>query len=91
VARNAAFTAMEIGAVAELYPAQLTIGLGHGMAGWMRQIGAYPRSPLTVLAEHIQAAWGDRTIGRADHPDLSRVRHQLRERCRVQIGGDVRG
>jgi 5,10-methylenetetrahydromethanopterin reductase len=39
VARNAAFTAMEIGAVAELYPAQLTIGLRHGMAGWMRQIG----------------------------------------------------
>ena len=23
--------------------------------GWMRQIGAYPRSPLTALAEHIQA------------------------------------
>lgn len=43
VARNAAFTAMEIAAVAELYPARLTIGLGHGMAGWMRQIGAYPR------------------------------------------------
>jgi alkanesulfonate monooxygenase SsuD/methylene tetrahydromethanopterin reductase-like flavin-dependent oxidoreductase (luciferase family) len=41
--------------VAELYPARLTIGLGHGMAGWMRQIGAYPRSPLTALAEHIQA------------------------------------
>lgn len=55
VARNAAFTAMEIAAVAELYPARLTIGLGHGMAGWMRQIGAYPRSPLTALAEHIQA------------------------------------
>jgi alkanesulfonate monooxygenase SsuD/methylene tetrahydromethanopterin reductase-like flavin-dependent oxidoreductase (luciferase family) len=55
VARNAAFTAMEIAAVAGLYPARLTIGLGHGMAGWMRQIGAYPRSPLTALAEHIQA------------------------------------
>jgi 5,10-methylenetetrahydromethanopterin reductase len=55
VVRNAAFTAMEIAAVAELYPARLTIGLGHGMAGWMRQIGAYPRSPLTALAEHIQA------------------------------------
>jgi 5,10-methylenetetrahydromethanopterin reductase len=55
VARNAAFTAMEIAAVAELYPARLMIGLGHGMAGWMRQIGAYPRSPLTALAEHIQA------------------------------------
>jgi 5,10-methylenetetrahydromethanopterin reductase len=55
VARNAAFTAMEIAAVAGLYPARLIIGLGHGMAGWMRQIGAYPRSPLTALAEHIQA------------------------------------
>ena len=55
VARNAAFTAMEIATVAELYPARLIIGLGHGMAGWMRQIGAYPRSPLTALAEHIQA------------------------------------
>jgi 5,10-methylenetetrahydromethanopterin reductase len=55
VARNAAFTAMEIAAVAELHPGRLTVGLGHGMAGWMRQIGAYPPSPLTALAEHIQA------------------------------------
>jgi len=55
VARNAAFTAMEIAALAELYPARLMIGLGHGMAGWMRQIGAYPRSPLTALAEYLQA------------------------------------
>jgi 5,10-methylenetetrahydromethanopterin reductase len=55
VARNAAFTAMEIAAVAGLYPARLIVGVGHGMAGWMRQIGAYPRSPLTALAEHIQA------------------------------------
>jgi 5,10-methylenetetrahydromethanopterin reductase len=46
---------MEIAAVAELYPARLTIGLAHGMAGWMRQIGAYPRSPLIALAGHIQA------------------------------------
>ena len=55
VARNAAFTAMEIATVAALYPARVTIGLGHGMAGWMRQIGAHPRSPLTALGEHIQA------------------------------------
>jgi 5,10-methylenetetrahydromethanopterin reductase len=41
--------------VAGLHPARLMIGLGHGMAGWMHQIGAYPRSPLTALAEHIQA------------------------------------
>jgi 5,10-methylenetetrahydromethanopterin reductase len=25
------------------------------MADWMRQIGAYPRSPLTALAEYLQA------------------------------------
>jgi 5,10-methylenetetrahydromethanopterin reductase len=55
VARNAAFTAMEIATLAELYPARLIVGLGHGMAGWMRQIGAYPRSPLTALGEHLQA------------------------------------
>jgi 5,10-methylenetetrahydromethanopterin reductase len=42
VARNAAFTAMEIAAVAERYPARLTIGLGHGMAGWMAR-SARPR------------------------------------------------
>jgi 5,10-methylenetetrahydromethanopterin reductase len=53
--RHAAFTAMEIAAVAGLYPARLIIGLGHGMAGWMRQIGAYLRSPLTALAEYLQA------------------------------------
>jgi 5,10-methylenetetrahydromethanopterin reductase len=55
VARNAAFTAMEIAALAKLYPARLIVGLGHGMADWMRQIGAYPRSPLTALAEYLQA------------------------------------
>jgi alkanesulfonate monooxygenase SsuD/methylene tetrahydromethanopterin reductase-like flavin-dependent oxidoreductase (luciferase family) len=55
VARNAAFIAMEVAALAELYADRVTIGLGHGMADWMRQIGAYPRSPLTALSEHIQA------------------------------------
>jgi alkanesulfonate monooxygenase SsuD/methylene tetrahydromethanopterin reductase-like flavin-dependent oxidoreductase (luciferase family) len=55
VARNAAFVAMEVAALAELYPGRVTLGLGHGMAGWMRQIGALPRSPLTALGEHLDA------------------------------------
>ena len=55
VARNAAFTAMELAALAEMYPGRVVVGLGHGMAGWMRQIGAAPRSPLTALGEHLQA------------------------------------
>jgi 5,10-methylenetetrahydromethanopterin reductase len=55
VARNAAFTAMELAALAEMYPGRVVAGLGHGMAAWMRQIGAAPRSPLTALGEHLQA------------------------------------
>jgi 5,10-methylenetetrahydromethanopterin reductase len=55
VARNAAFTAMEVAALAEMYPGRLTVGLGHGMRDWMRQIGAAPASPLTALAEHLDA------------------------------------
>ncbi|HEX3815559.1 MAG TPA: LLM class flavin-dependent oxidoreductase [Mycobacteriales bacterium] len=55
VARNAAFTAMEVAALAELYPGRVVLGLGHGMTGWMKQVGAYPRSPLTALGEHLDA------------------------------------
>ncbi|MDA0562784.1 LLM class flavin-dependent oxidoreductase [Streptomonospora sp. S1-112] len=55
VARNAAFTAMEVAALAEAHPGRFTAGLGHGMRDWMRQIGAAPASPLTALAEHLDA------------------------------------
>jgi alkanesulfonate monooxygenase SsuD/methylene tetrahydromethanopterin reductase-like flavin-dependent oxidoreductase (luciferase family) len=55
VTRNASFIAMEVATLAALYPGRVTVGLGHGMAGWMRQIGAYPRSPVTALSEYVQA------------------------------------
>ncbi|MFC7327643.1 LLM class flavin-dependent oxidoreductase [Marinactinospora rubrisoli] len=55
VARNAAFTAMELAALAEAHPGRLIAGLGHGVPAWMRQIGAAPASPLTALAEHLDA------------------------------------
>jgi len=97
VARNAAFTAMEIAAVAELYPARLMIGLGHGMAGWMRQIGAYPRSPLTALAEHIQAIRallaGESVSVARQHPYRAAGhcrRGKTTARCR-RLGRTVRG
>ena len=54
-ARNPAFAAMELATLAELYPGRLTIGLGHGMPGWMRQVGAWSASPLTLLAEYLDA------------------------------------
>ena len=47
--RNAAFTAMEAATLAELFPGRVDIGIGHGMPGWMRQVGAWPASPLTML------------------------------------------
>ena len=48
-ARNVAFAALEIAFLANLYPERLIVGIGHGMADWMRQVGAHPSSPLTLL------------------------------------------
>jgi 5,10-methylenetetrahydromethanopterin reductase len=54
-ARNAAFATLEANTLAELFPGRTTIGVGHGMPGWMRQVGAWPASPLTMLEETISA------------------------------------
>jgi len=54
-ARNAAFAAMEIATLAELFPHRLIVGIGHGMPAWMRKVGAWPKSPLTLLEEYITA------------------------------------
>ncbi len=51
VVRNPVFAAMEIATLARLYPGRFLPGLGHGMAGWMRQIGAFPKSQLMALEE----------------------------------------
>ena len=53
--RNAAFTTLEIATLAELFPGRITVGIGHGMPAWMRQIGAWPASPLTLLEETLLA------------------------------------
>ena len=52
-ARNPAFAAMEIATVAQLFPGRVDLGVGHGMPGWMRSVGAWPRSPLRLLEEHL--------------------------------------
>ena len=52
-ARNVAFAAMEIATLAGLYPARLTVGVGHGIPGWLDQVGARPSSPLTLLDEYV--------------------------------------
>src|SRR5262249_12427843 len=55
VARNAAFSAMEIATLARIYPGRVLAGFGHGVANWMRQIGAFPTSQLGALEEVTSA------------------------------------
>ena len=55
VVRNAAFIAMEFAALARLHPGRFAGGLGHGMPGWMAQVGAAAASPLTALEESVDA------------------------------------
>ncbi|MBD7957643.1 LLM class flavin-dependent oxidoreductase [Microbacterium sp. Sa4CUA7] len=52
-ARNAAFAAMELATLTQLFPGRVHAGIGHGMPGWMRQIGAWPDRPLRALEQHV--------------------------------------
>lgn len=51
VVRNPVFAAMEIATLARMYPGRFLPGFGHGVASWMRQIGAFPKSQLKALEE----------------------------------------
>src|SRR5215472_6920982 len=56
--RNVALTAMEAAALERMFPGRITVGVGHGVQDWMGQVGARPASPLTLLAEYLQALRG---------------------------------
>lgn len=53
--RSPALYAMEIATLARVYPGRVVAGLGHGVPDWMRQVGAAPKSPLTLLEETVTA------------------------------------
>jgi alkanesulfonate monooxygenase SsuD/methylene tetrahydromethanopterin reductase-like flavin-dependent oxidoreductase (luciferase family) len=55
VARNPAIVAMELATLAGLGPGRLIGGIGHGVQEWMGQIGTRQPSPLTALAEVLDA------------------------------------
>ena len=63
VVRNPVFAAMEIATLARLYPGRFLPGLGHGVAEWMHQIGAFPKSQL-------------KSAGRGDGYDLGIARRR---------------
>jgi 5,10-methylenetetrahydromethanopterin reductase len=56
--RSAALAAMEVGTLAEVFPGRVQVGIGHGMPQWMRQVGVWPGSPLTLLEEYFDAVRG---------------------------------
>jgi alkanesulfonate monooxygenase SsuD/methylene tetrahydromethanopterin reductase-like flavin-dependent oxidoreductase (luciferase family) len=51
--RSAAFAAMEIATLEQLFPGRTDVGIGHGMPGWMRQAGVWPQRPLAFLTEYV--------------------------------------
>ncbi|MBR7839771.1 LLM class flavin-dependent oxidoreductase [Actinospica durhamensis] len=53
--RNPALLAMELATLARLHPGRLAAGIGHGVPQWMRQVGAWPKSPLALLEETAHA------------------------------------
>jgi 5,10-methylenetetrahydromethanopterin reductase len=55
VFRNPVACAMEIATLARLHPGRFIAGLGHGVPGWMDQIGALPTKPVRALEETVTA------------------------------------
>jgi len=53
VVRHPAVTAMEIATLAGAHPGRLQVGIGHGVPAWIRQMGLYPKSPLSTLREVV--------------------------------------
>ena len=50
--RNVALTAMEVAALHRLFPGRVTVGVGHGVQGWMGQVGR-PRGVPGDLARRV--------------------------------------
>jgi 5,10-methylenetetrahydromethanopterin reductase len=76
VVRNPAILAMELATLAALGPGRLIGGIGHGVQEWMGQIGARQPSPLTALAEVLDAV---RALLRGEQVTASGRFVQLRE------------
>jgi alkanesulfonate monooxygenase SsuD/methylene tetrahydromethanopterin reductase-like flavin-dependent oxidoreductase (luciferase family) len=53
--RNVALTAMEMATLHRLFPNRVGFGVGHGVQDWMGQVGARVDSPMTLMAEYLDA------------------------------------
>ena len=79
--RNPLFVAMEITLLARLYPGRFMPGFGHGVDGWMKQIGAAPKSTMKALEETVNAVrallLGENVTMQGDHVHLDKVQLKL--------------
>jgi len=80
-AYNPLFAAMEITTLAGAFPGRFLPGFGHGVSGWMDQIGARPRSSLNALEETVAAVRkllrGELVNIQGEQVKLDRVQMQL--------------
>ncbi|GAA2017063.1 LLM class flavin-dependent oxidoreductase [Catenulispora yoronensis] len=53
--RNPALFAMEVATLARVFPGRFAPGLGHGVSGWLEQVGATPGSSMARLEETLTA------------------------------------
>ncbi|MFE7957842.1 LLM class flavin-dependent oxidoreductase [Streptomyces sp. NPDC057413] len=53
--RNVAVTAMEAATLERMFPGRAILTVGHGVQGWMGQVGARAESPMTLLREYLLA------------------------------------
>jgi alkanesulfonate monooxygenase SsuD/methylene tetrahydromethanopterin reductase-like flavin-dependent oxidoreductase (luciferase family) len=53
--RSVVTTAMDTAMLNRLFPGRVTVGVGHGVQSWMRQVGEAAESPMTLLREHLTA------------------------------------
>lgn len=95
VAHNPAITAMELATIAALYPGRLIAGFGHGVAEWMRQIGAFPQSQLAALDETLVAIRallaGERVSMTGRHVTLDEVELEFPPSVPPTVVAGVRG
>jgi 5,10-methylenetetrahydromethanopterin reductase len=94
-ARNVAFAAMDIGTLCRVFPGRVTVGIGHGQPDWMRQVGAWPRSPLTFLSECLTSLRrilsGENVSVAGEYVSLSDVQLGLPLASQPRLFAGVRG
>ena len=93
--RNVAVLAMEIATLERLFPGRLIVGIGHGVQDWMGQVGARPRSMLTLFREYALALRalldGEEVTTDGEYVHLDRVRLTRPPERRVPFYAGVTG